>query len=87
VGHQALIDTTTPAGTVTSAQSMPAVKTSICDGGEVSAGSVGLRPAGSSRRCSQLAGCQTMNTQSIFADASFSFSRFGASQKLWPEPS
>ena len=53
----------------------------------MSAGSVGFRSAGSLRRCSQLAGCQTMKTQSIFAAASFSGSRFGASQKLWPVPS
>ena len=53
----------------------------------MSPGSVGLRSAGSLRRCSQLAGCQTMKTQSIFAAASFSGSSFGASQKLWPVPS
>ena len=63
------------------------MKTSICEGGAVSPGSVGFRSAGSLRRRSQLAGCQTMKTQSIFAAASFSGSRFGASQKLWPVPS
>ena len=44
----------------------------------MSAGPVGLKSAGSLRRRSQLAGCQTVNDQSILAAARFSGSLFGA---------